>query len=83
MTSPLPEIADALYGRYGWPHKRLAGALDVNPRRVRAWLAGEEPVPEGVWRDLYEMLQRQARENARLSGAVLAAMVHPDEEEGR
>ncbi len=80
MTSPLPEIADALYGRYGWTPTRFAHVFDVNPRRVRAWLTGEEPVPEGVWRELYEMLQRQARENARLSGAVLAAMIHPREE---
>lgn len=49
----------------------LHAALDVNPRRVRAWAAGEEPVPEGVWRELYEMLRQQAVENARLSHAVM------------
>ncbi len=69
MTATLPEIGEALYG----PRWRLemAAALDVNPRRVRAWAAGEEPVPEGVWRELYQMLVEQAHENARLSYAVM------------
>jgi len=79
MTTPLPEIADALYGRYGWTDRRLAAALDVNPRRIRAWIAGEEPVPDGVWRELHEMLRQQAVENARLSHLVMRQL-YPEEE---
>ena len=77
MTSLLPEIGEWLWGGH-W-RGALAVELDVNPRRVRAWAAGEEPVPEGVWRELYEMLRQQAVENARLSGAVMA-MIYPREE---
>ena len=78
MTSLLPEIGEALWGPRWW-RVELAFTLDVNPRRVRAWCAGEEPVPEGVWRELYELLRQQAIENARLSGAVMA-MIYPREE---
>ena len=74
MTALLPDtlfrsVADAL-GR------DLSSTLDVNPRRVRAWAAGEEPVPEGVWRELYELLRQQAAENDRLSYAIMA-MLYP------
>ncbi len=69
MTAPLPEIGEALWGEEWRP--LLAAALNVNPRRVRAWAAGEEPVPEGVWCDLYELLRQQAVENARLSHAIM------------
>ena len=65
----LPEVGDALWGGKEWQHE-MAVALGVNPRRVRAWVAGEEPVPEGVWRELHEMLRQQAVENARLSGQL-------------
>ncbi len=59
-----------------WPGE-LAERLDVNPRRVRAWAAGEEPVPEGVWRELYEMLRQNSIENARLQALVMKEL-YPD-----
>jgi plasmid maintenance system antidote protein VapI len=78
MTSTLPDIADALYGRYGWTDKRLAAVLDVNPRRIRAWIAGEQPVPDGVWRELYELLVQKQNENARLRNAVMKQLYPED-----
>lgn len=77
MTSPLPEIGEWLYG----PHWEapLARALEVNRRRVSYWTAGREEVPEGVWRELYQMLVERAHENARLSWLVMREL-HPDEE---
>lgn len=59
---------------------QLAEALNVNPRRVRAWAAGEEKVPEGVWRELCEMLRQQAIENAQISGQIMR-LLYPEEEE--
>lgn len=78
MTSPLSEIGEMLWGVGRW-RSAMVSTLDVNPRRVRAWAAGEEPVPEGVWRELYELLVLQADENARLRYAVMCEL-HPDEE---
>ena len=79
MTPPdtLAEVGQWLYGD-DWK-RELVDNLDVNPRRVRAWAAGEEPVPDGVWRELYEALRQNQVEIARLSYAVMA-ILHPDEE---
>lgn len=79
MTAPdtLAEVGQWLYGD-NWK-RELVDGLDVNPRRVRAWASGEEPVPDGVWRELYEALRQQQIELARLSGAVMREL-HPNEE---
>ncbi len=37
----------------------------------RRWQDGTEEVPEGVWRELYEMLRQAQIENARLSYLVM------------
>jgi len=56
--SRLARCGIALYGER-W-QSDLARALDVGARRVRAWVAGEEPVPAGVWADIVELLRDRA-----------------------
>ena len=79
MTAPdtLAEVGQWLYGD-DWK-RNLVDLLDVNPRRVRAWASGEEPVPDGIWRELYEALRLQHLELTRLLGAVMRQL-YPDEE---
>lgn len=83
---PLPDLREIGEAAMAQPPEdwqaQLVALLDVNPRRLRAWLAGEEPVPDGVWRELYEMLRQRQVENARLSYAIMAAL-YPNEEGNR
>jgi predicted transcriptional regulator len=65
----IAEIGQALCGDH-WV-AALAAGLQVNRRTVQRWQDGSEEVPEGVWRELYEMLRQQAVENARLSYLVM------------
>lgn len=50
-----PRLA-ALRHRLGWSTNELAKQLDVNPRTVRAWNSGRDPVPVGVMLELDELL---------------------------
>lgn len=68
-------VGEALCGEH-WV-AALAGTLQVSRRTVQRWQDGTEEVPEGVWRELYEMLRQQAVENARLSYAVMQRL-YPD-----
>jgi hypothetical protein len=78
MTASLAEIGAALYGpRWVRP---LADALGNDRRLVQRWNAGSEPIPEGVWRDLYEMLRQRSIEHARLSYHLMQRF-HPNEGE--
>jgi hypothetical protein len=79
LTAPdtLAEVGQWLYGD-DW-RRELVHKLDVQPRRVRAWASGKEPVPAGVWRELYEALRQNQVEIARLSYAVMT-ILHPDVE---
>lgn len=47
----LRQIGETLYGS-GW-QAGLANILGVSDRSVRAWASGEQPVPPGVWHDIY------------------------------
>lgn len=42
-VAELREIGLKLFG-YGW-QTRIAEALGINPRTVRTWVAGADPVP--------------------------------------
>lgn len=53
----LRAIGSALYGRQ-W-YARLSDDLGLNRRRIQRWLAESDPVPDGVWRDLEEMLEQR------------------------
>ena len=67
----LAEAGRALFPARGW-QTALAEALGVGPRRVRAWLLGEEPIPAGIWRDLPELAHLHRVELDKLE-ALLAA----------
>ncbi len=54
----LTECGLALFGN-AWKSS-LAGALNVDPRRITHWLDGTRPVPEGVWADI-KMLAEQRK----------------------
>jgi hypothetical protein len=72
----IAEVGFALFG-HNWV-STMSETLGVNRRTVQRWQDGTEEVPEGVWRDLYEMLRQQAVENARLSYAVMQRL-HPND----
>lgn len=40
----------------------LARALNVNDRRVRQWIAGERPIPAGIWADIAALLRQRQQE---------------------
>lgn len=49
-----------LYGeRWQTP---LAADLNIGDRRVRAWLAGERPIPAGIAADLRKLVEARAAE---------------------
>lgn len=54
----LHAIGEALWGSR-W-QTDMAEALDVAPRTVRRWAAGDVPVPAGVWMDLLRLMQERA-----------------------
>jgi len=49
----LAAIGEALYGK-SWK-AALAGDLNVDDRSLRRWIQTDE-VPDGVWRDLIDLL---------------------------
>jgi hypothetical protein len=57
-TQLLSEIGQALYG----PHWQtaLAGEIAVSDRSIRRWVNGSDPIPWGVWHDVYLRLQARA-----------------------
>lgn len=73
---PLRDIGEALYGpRWVRP---LADALGNDRRLVQRWNAGTEPIPDGVWRELGDMLQRQSLKTTRLIYAIQARLTTED-----
>lgn len=50
----LARVGTALYGPF-W-QSELARAIDVAPRTVRRWAAGENRVPPGIWAELSALL---------------------------
>lgn len=57
MTRDLTAVGEALYGRI-W-QAQLSELLQVDSRRVRAWLSNERPIPDGVWKELAGELRRR------------------------
>ena len=56
--SNLEMAGRALYGQT-W-QTQLGNALGTDSRRIRQWIAGERPVPVGVWADI-KMLAEQRK----------------------
>jgi len=65
----LKKSGQALYGeRWQTDLSRDLGLSDG--RRIRQWLSGDRPIPDGVWRDLAALLsERKAVINEVLNGA--------------
>lgn len=53
----LRQVGEALYGPR-W-QTDLADALGVGDRTMRHWLSGARPMPEGVWRDIGEIVRKR------------------------
>lgn len=72
-TDLLTRCGVALYGAY-W-QTDLADALDISDRTVRRWVAGDTPVPAGVYADLMRLMLERAQtlddlvEECRRAGA--------------
>lgn len=61
MTHLLEQVGRALYGdRWQAPLARALGSS--SDRALRRWLAGEQPVPVGVWRDLARLCDARSTE---------------------
>ena len=55
-TDLLRMAGEALYGER-W-QTDMTSALGLrDPRRIRQWLSREKPIPDGIWKDLYELLE--------------------------
>jgi hypothetical protein len=53
---------EALYG-FRWQTDladTLAADVRVSDRTVRRWVAGDSPIPSGLWTDLMRMMQERA-----------------------
>lgn len=59
MPDLLTRCGVALYGAY-W-QTDLADALDKSDRTVRRWVAGETPVPRGVYADLMRLMMERTQ----------------------
>jgi len=69
----LRRAGEALYGSR-WQSALAHDVLDVDPRRVREWVARERPIPAGVWADVLNALrERQVRIEDVLAGLTSPA----------
>lgn len=60
LRDRLQRCGQALYGDR-W-QSDLARALEVNDRRVRQWMAGERPIPAGIWVDIAGLLRQRQQD---------------------
>lgn len=64
QAEKLTECGLALYGQT-W-QTQLGNALGTDSRRIRQWLAGERPVPVGVWADIKLLADQRKAEIVEL-----------------
>jgi hypothetical protein len=57
-TQLLSEVGTALYGAH-W-HSPFAADIAVSDRSIRRWANGTDPIPWGVWLDVYRRLEARA-----------------------
>lgn len=50
----------------------VARLLAVDDRRVRAWLAGERPIPPGIWQELAAALRTRAKHATDVANQLTA-----------
>jgi len=54
-------VGEALFGPSHW-QAGLTKALELSDsRRIRHWMAGSRPIPDGVWTDIKNMLQERKK----------------------
>lgn len=58
--SKLTKCGNALFGKT-W-QSQIAEALNVDSRRIRQWLAGERPVPDGVWSEIKVLAEQRKKQ---------------------
>jgi hypothetical protein len=59
MTTQQQKLKTAGFALYGprW-QTNLSRALNLSDaRRIRQWMAGERPIPDGIWQDLIDLLK--------------------------
>ncbi len=67
----LRDIGMALFGDRHW-QAGLTRALGLSDsRRIRHWLAGSRPVPEGVWSDLVTLLKARKKRIEDILGRLI------------
>jgi hypothetical protein len=64
----LEHVGRTLYGG-DWKGS-LSRALGVRRRAVNNWLSGRNPIPSGIWRNLYEAMGIAEGEIAKVRRAV-------------
>jgi hypothetical protein len=57
-TQLLSQVGEALYGAH-W-QSALASEIAVSDRSMRRWANGADPIPWGVWFDVYRRLEERA-----------------------
>jgi len=68
QAEKLTECGLALYGQT-W-QTQLGNALGTDSRRIRQWLAGERPVPIGVWTDIKLLAEQRKQQIDELIGKL-------------
>lgn len=68
----------ALYGERHW-RSGLSRAAKVHERTIRRWAAGEEPIPNGAWEDIIELLDQKTIDAIGAKRSVLAFIYSLDE----
>jgi hypothetical protein len=62
MAEREPTFFEAVLDRIGLSKEDAADTLDVRADTVRKWAKGEDPVPPGVWKELWELAQARIGE---------------------
>ncbi len=62
-------IGEALFGTL-W-QEAMARALGVSGRSVRYWVAGDHPIPRGVWVDLRGIVEHRREDLAELVEKII------------
>lgn len=65
----LRQAGEALFGAT-W-QSELARQLGINDRRVRQWIAGERPIPTGVWLEIAELAKARGEKLVALSSLIM------------
>lgn len=60
--SLLREAGELLFGDR-W-QAALAEALGVSDRTMRRWVSGENPIPDGAWADVLNLLRKRGKDVA-------------------